>query len=223
MSQLTFAEAEYQNKKRKTRREIFLEKMDAIIPWKRLENRAAKHYPKGEMGRPPYPLSVMLRVHCLQLFYNLSDPALEDSLYEIESMRRFAGLRLSDNIPDETTILNFRHFLEKHGLGKLFLKEINKHLQHQGLLFREGTIVDASIISAPSSTKNQSRKRDPEMHSSKKGNLFWSTKSRHFVFTILILNRTHITVSSMKPFQVVIAHIRRHILSHFFTRSVMHF
>ena len=169
MSQLTFAEAEYQNKKRKTRREIFLEKMDAIIPWKRLENRAAKHYPKGEMGRPPYPLSVMLRVHCLQLFYNLSDPALEDSLYEIESMRRFAGLRLSDNIPDETTILNFRHFLEKHGLGKLFLKEINKHLQHQGLLFREGTIVDASIISAPSSTKNQSRKRDPEMHSSKKG------------------------------------------------------
>lgn len=170
MSQLTFAEAEYQNKKRKTRREIFLEKMDAIIPWKRLENRAAKHYPKGEMGRPPYPLSVMLRVHCLQLFYNLSDPALEDSLYEIESMRRFAGLRLSDNIPDETTILNFRHFLEKHGLGKLFLKEINKHLQHQGLLFREGTIVDASIISAPSSTKNQSRKRDPEMHSSKKGN-----------------------------------------------------
>ena len=170
MSQLTFAEAEYQNKKRKTRREIFLEKMDAIIPWKRLENRAAKHYPKGEIGRPPYPLSVMLRVHCLQLFYNLSDPALEDSLYEIESMRRFAGLRLSDNIPDETTILNFRHFLEKHGLGKLFLKEINKHLQHQGLLFREGTIVDASIISAPSSTKNQSRKRDPEMHSSKKGN-----------------------------------------------------
>lgn len=121
------------------------------------------------MGRPPYPLSVMLRVHCLQLFYNLSDPALEDSLYEIESMRRFAGLRLSDNIPDETTILNFRHFLEKHGLGKLFLKEINKHLQHQGLLFREGIIVDASIISAPSSTKNQSRKRDPEMHSSKKG------------------------------------------------------
>ncbi|MGI6409060.1 MAG: IS5 family transposase [Thiopseudomonas sp.] len=106
----------------------------------------------------------------MQLFYNLSDPALEDSLYEIESMRRFAGLRLSDNIPDETTILNFRHFLEKHGLGKLFLKEINKHLQHQGLLFREGTIVDASIISAPSSTKNQSRKRDPEMHSSKKGN-----------------------------------------------------
>src|SRR5690625_3832975 len=125
MSQLTFAEAEYQNKKRKARREIFFDKMAAIIPWKRLAKPAAMHYPKGEMGRPPHPLSVMLRVHCLQLFYHLSDPALEDSLYEIESMRRFAGLRLSDNIADETTILNFRHFLEKHVLCKLFLKEIN--------------------------------------------------------------------------------------------------
>lgn len=87
--------------------------MDAIIPWKRLEKRTAKHYPKGETGCPPYSLNVMLRVHCLQLFYNLSDPALEDSLYEIESMRRYAGLRLSESIPDETTILNFRHFLGK--------------------------------------------------------------------------------------------------------------
>ncbi len=179
MNQLTFAEAEYQNKKRKTRREIFLERMDAIISWKRLENNAAKHYPKGETSRLPYPLNVMLRVHCLQLFYNLSDPALEDSLYEIESMRRFAGLRLSESIPDETTILNFRHFLEKHGLGKKFLKEINKHLQHQGLLFREGTIVDASIISAPTSTKNQRGERDPEMHSTKKGNQWYFGMKMH--------------------------------------------
>lgn len=94
-------------------------------------------------------------------------------------MRRFAGLRLSDSIPDETTILNFRHFLEKHGLGKLFLKEINKHLQHQGLLFREGTLVDASIISAPSSTKNQSGERDPEMHSTKKGNQWYFGMKMH--------------------------------------------
>src|SRR5690554_4352284 len=101
MSQLTIAEAEYQNKKRKTRRETCLEQMDATIPWKRLEKRAAKHYPTGEMGRPAYPLSVMLRVHCLQLFYNLSDPALEDSVYECESVRRIAGLRLSANIPDK--------------------------------------------------------------------------------------------------------------------------
>ena len=93
MSQLTFAEAEYANKKRKTRREVFLEKMETLIPWAKLEKNLSKHYPKGENGGPPYPLSTMLRVHCLQLFYNLSDPAMEDALYEIESMRNFAGLR----------------------------------------------------------------------------------------------------------------------------------
>ena len=114
MTQLTFAEAEYKNKKRKTRRELFLERMESLIPWVKLEKQLSKHYPKGENGRPPYPLATMLRVHCLQLFYNLSDPAMEDALYEIESMRRFAGLRLSDRLPDETTILNFRHFLERH-------------------------------------------------------------------------------------------------------------
>ena len=103
------------------------------------------------MGRP-----LIRSVLCFAVFYNLSDPALENSLYKIESMRRFAGLRLSDCISDETTILNFRNFLEKHGLGKLILKKINQHLQHRDLLFREGSIVDASIISAPNSTKNQS-------------------------------------------------------------------
>lgn len=170
MDQMTFSEAEYQNKKRKTRREIFLERMDKLIPWKRMEKKIARYYPKGENGRPPYPLSTMLRVHCMQLFYNLSDPAMEDALYEIESMRRFAGLRLSDRLPDETTILNFRHLLERHGLGKVLFKEVNKQLEKQGLMMREGSIVDASIISAPSSTKNQSGQRDPEMHQTKKGN-----------------------------------------------------
>ncbi|OOQ62439.1 IS5 family transposase [Vibrio parahaemolyticus] len=170
MSQMTFAEAEYQIKKKKTRREVFLERMDALIPWQRLENKIAKHYPKGENGRPPFPLSAMLRVHCLQLFYNLSDPAMEDALYEIESMRNFAGLRLSDRIPDESTILHFRHFLERKKLGKVILKEINVHLEKQGVMLKEGTIVDASIISAPTSTKNKSGTRDPEMHQTKKGN-----------------------------------------------------
>ena len=169
MSQLTFAEAEFENKKRKTRREIFLDRMDKLIPWARLEKKIAKHYPKGENGRPPYPLPVMLRVHCLQLFYNLSDPGMEDALYEIESMRRFAGLRLSGRLPDETTILNFRHFLESHKLGKVLFEEINRHLKAQNLIFREGTIVDATIISAPSSTKNESGTRDPEMHQTRKG------------------------------------------------------
>lgn len=169
MSQLTFAEAEFENKKHTTRREIFLQRMDKLIPWERLEKKIAKFYPKGKTGRPPYPLAVMLRVHCLQLFYNLSDPGMEDALYEIESMRRFAGLRLSERLPDETTILNFRHFLESHKLGKVLFEEINRHLKAQKLIFREGTIVDATIISAPSSTKNQSGERDPEMHQTRKG------------------------------------------------------
>lgn len=170
MSQLTFAEAEYQNKKRKTRRELFLEKMDSLIPWAKLEKKLRKHYPKGENGNPPYPLPIMLRVHCLQLFYNLSDPAMEDALYEIESMRRFAGLRLSDRLPDESTILRFRHFLERHKLGKVIFDTVSAQLRQQGLMMREGTIVDATIIAAPSSTKNQDGERDPEMHQTKKGN-----------------------------------------------------
>ncbi len=170
MDQITFSEAEYNLKKRKTRREKFLEQMDALLPWKRLEKRIRPHYPKAGHGRQPYPLSVMLRVHCLQLFYNLSDPLMEDSLYEIESMRRFAGLKITDSIPDETTILNFRHLLEKHKLGKKLFREINAHLGKQGFNLKEGTIVDASIIAAPTSTKNKQGKRDPEMHQSKKGN-----------------------------------------------------
>ena len=170
MDQLSFSEAEYNHKKRKTRREKFLDQMEELIPWKRLEGKIRKHYPQSGNGRRPYELSTMLRVHCMQLFYNLSDPAMEDALYEIESMRRFAGLSLTKPIPDETTILNFRHLLEKHGLGKVILKEVNKHLENKGLLLREGTIVDATIISAPSSTKNKEGKRDPEMHQTKKGN-----------------------------------------------------
>src|SRR5690606_8012727 len=116
-----------------------------------------------------YPLPVMLRVHCMQLFYNLSDPGMEDALYEVESMRRFAGLKL-DRIPDETTILNFRRLLERHKLGEKLFKEINQTLDEQGLILREGTIVDATIISAPSSTKNATGERDSEMHQTKKGN-----------------------------------------------------
>jgi IS5 family transposase len=147
LSQLIFAEAEFENKKHTTRREIFLQRMDKLIPRARLEKKIAKFYPSGETGRPPYLLAVMLRVHCLQLFYNLSDPGMEDALYEIESMRRFAGLRLSERLPDETTILNFRHFLESHKLGKVLFEEINRHLKAQNPIFREGTIVDATIIS----------------------------------------------------------------------------
>ncbi len=114
-------------------------------------------------------MATRLRVHCLQLFYNLSEPGLEDALYEVESMRRFAGVKL-DRVPDETTSLNFRRLLERHGLGQKLFEEINRHLQGQGLQVREGTIVDATIIAAPSSTKNREGQRVPEMHQTKQGN-----------------------------------------------------
>ncbi len=170
MDQATFSELEYANKKRKTRREKFLERMDSLIPWQKLEKKIRRHYPKRGRGRPPYPLSVMLRVHCVQLFYNLSDPAMEDMLYEIESVRRFVGVRLSGPLPDETTILKFRHLLEKHNLGTKLFEAINQHLADNDLMLKEGTIVDASIIASPTSTKNRDGARDPEMHQTKKGN-----------------------------------------------------
>ena len=170
MDQPTFADLEFQGKKRKTRRELFLERMDVLVPWQRLEERIRPFYPKAGKGRRPYPLAVILPIHCVQLFYNLSDPGMEDLLYEAESVRRLVGLKLSGAPPDETTILNFRHLLERHSLGEGLLQEINAHLESQGLRLREGTIVDASIIEAPLSTKNRAGERDPEMHQTKKGN-----------------------------------------------------
>ena len=170
MHQPTFGDLEYESKKRKTRREIFLERMDGLIPWGLLEERIRPHYPKAGRGRRPYELSAMLRIHCVQLFYNLSDPGMEDLLYAAESVRRFVGLRLSGPLPDETTILNFRHLLEERRLGQGLMEEINRHLASQGLRLREGTIVDASIIEAPSSTKNSACERDPQMRQTKKGN-----------------------------------------------------
>ena len=138
MDQPTFADLEYQRKKHKTRREVFLEKMDAAIPWQKLEERIRPVYPQAGKGRRPYPLAVMLRAHVVQLCYNLSDPGMEDLLYEAESVRRFVGLSVSEAVPDETTILHFRHLLERHGLGEELFKEINAHLEAQGLRLREG-------------------------------------------------------------------------------------
>ena len=172
MDQPTFADLEYGQKKRKTRREEFLEKLERLVPWQRLEERIRPHYFRGKRGRRPYALAVMLRVHVVQLCYNLSDPAMEDLLYEAESVRRFAGLRLTDALPDETTILNFRHLLERHQLGQGLFAEIKDHLEEQGVRLREGTIVDATIIEAPSSTKNRTGERDPEMRQVKKGNQY---------------------------------------------------
>src|SRR6056297_289642 len=205
MDQLSFADLEYENKKRKTRREKFLERMDALIPWMLLVKLLKKHYPKGNRGRPPYPLETMLRTHCMQLFYNLSDPAMEDALYEIESMRRFAGLKLSDALPDETTILSFRHFLERYKLGNKIFQEVNRHLHKQGLMLREGSIVDASIIDAPSSTKNQEGKRDPEMHQTRKGKQWYFGMKMHIAVddTLGLIHSMETTPANAHDLRVV--------------------
>jgi IS5 family transposase len=136
-------------------------------------------YPVGGNGRRPYPLSTMLRVHLMQNWFALSDPAMEEALYEIASLRIFAGLDLREAIPDETTILNFRHLLEEYDLAEEILKQVNAHLMRKGLLLKRGSIVDATIIAAPSSTKNAQGERDPEMHQTKKGNQWYFGMKAH--------------------------------------------
>ena len=180
MKQLSFSDAEYGVKRKRTRREVFLTEMQRAVPWSELEARIEPHYPKAGGGRRPYPLATMLRIHCLQQWYGLSDPAMEEELYEIASMRQFAGLSLSGGaVPDETTILNFRHLLEQHGLGREIFETVKAHLQSAGLLLRQGTIVDATIIAAPSSTKNSTGERDPEMHQTRKGNQWYFGMKAH--------------------------------------------
>ena len=168
--QQTFAGLAWQNKGKKTRREQFLAEMEAIIPWHQLLELIEPHYPKAGNGRPPLGLEKMLRIYFLQIWFNLSDPGAEEAIYDSESMRRFARVELSeDKVPDETSILNFRHLLEEHELTKAMFERINGLLEGKGLLLRSGTIVDATIIAAPSSTKNGTESRDPEMKQTKKG------------------------------------------------------
>ena len=171
MKQMTFAAAEYAGKRKQTRKELFLIEMDQVVPWKGLIALIEPHYPKGEGGRPAYPLMAMLRVHLMQNWFGYSDPA-EEALYETTILRQFSGLSL-ERIPDETTILNFRRLLEKHELAAGILAVINGYLGDRGLSLRQGTIVDATLIHAPSSTKNKDGKRDPEMHQNKKGNQYY--------------------------------------------------
>ena len=162
--QRTFGSMAWNHKGKVTRRERFLAEMDAVIPWARLMAVIEPHYPKAGAGRQPLGLEKMLRIYFLQQWFNLSDPQAEDAIYDSESMRRFAGVELGDDVvPDETTILRFRHLLEKHGLTKGIFEEIAGLLEEKRLLLRSGTIVDATIIAAPSSTKNATQTRDPEM------------------------------------------------------------
>lgn len=170
MKQQTFASAAWDKKGKVTRRERFLAEMDAVIPWARLLALIEAHYPKAGAGRQPHPMKRMLRIYFMQNWFNLSDPQAEDALYDIESMRRFVGIELAeDDIPDESTILRFRHLLEEHRLTERIFAEIRTLLEEKRLLLKSGTIVDATIIAAPPSTKNAAGKRDPEMHQTKKG------------------------------------------------------
>ena len=176
----SFASLAYDNKKKKTRREKFLQEMDQVIPWADLLKIVSKHYPKAGNGRQPMPLERMLRIYFMQQWYGLSDPGMEDELYDIESMRRFASIDLeADTIPDETTILNFRHLLEKHKLTEKIFERTKQYLFDRGLMLREGTIVDATIINAPPSTKNQNRTRDSEMKQTKKGSQWYFGMKAH--------------------------------------------
>lgn len=167
----SFAQAEYTKKKKQTRRDRFLAEMERVVPWARLVRRLEPLYPQGKRGRPPIGLERMLRVYCLQQWYGLADEALEDALYDSQALRDFAGIELNrDPVPDATTVLHFRHWLEQHGLTKVLFEEVGAMLAERGLLMRQGTIVDATIIAAPPSTKNKEKSRDPEMHQTKKGN-----------------------------------------------------
>ena len=170
MRQLTLATADFAKYGKQTRRAAFLAEMECVVPWAALAAVIEPFYPKAGNGRPPVGLQRMLRLHFLQHWFNLSDPAAEEALYESESMRRFVGIDLGrEPVPDETTMLNFRHLLERHDLSKRLFARMNQHLASRGIKVATGTIVDAAIIAAPSSTKNAAKARDPEMHQTKKG------------------------------------------------------
>jgi len=180
MRQLTLATAGFEKHGKLTRRASFLAEMEVVVPWRELCAVVEPHYPKRGNGRPPIGLERMLRLHFLQHWFNLSDPAVEEALYESVSMRRFVGIDLGrEPVPDETTILNFRHLLERHDLARGLFERVNAYLVSRGLQVKGGTIVDATIIAAPSSTKNQAQARDPEMRQTRKGQQWYFGMKLH--------------------------------------------
>jgi transposase, IS5 family len=181
MRQLTLAsQGSFERYRKKTRREAFLEEMDRVMPWSELESLIEPHYRKEGNGRPPVGLSILLRIYFLQHWFNLSDPGAEEGLYDSPALGRFAGVDLGRApAPDETTILNFRHLLEKHDLCGAMLEAVNHYLEDCGIRIGTGTIVDATIIHAPSSTKNATRTRDPEMHQTRKGKQWFFGMKAH--------------------------------------------
>ena len=178
---LSFADQVYQHNKKPTKLKRMLDEMEKVIPWDKIMAMIEPHYHRaGGRGRQPYPLETMLRIYLVKSFQNYSDPEMEGVLYENLSVRFFCRLSLGvDHVPDETTILNFRHLLEEQQLGEAIFEEINAILQEKGLLIKEGSVVDATIIHAPTSTKNSSGSRDPEMRSTKKGNQWYFGMKAH--------------------------------------------
>jgi len=181
MYQQTFADVTFEPYRKSTRRERFLDEMNRVVPWAELVAVIKPVYPKANgAGRPPVGIERMLRLHCLQQWFNLSDPAVEEALYDSRAMRQFVGIDLGrEPVPDETTICKFRHLLETHQLGQQLFARIGEYLTKQGLQVNRGTIVDATIISAPSSTKNRTKERDPEMHQTKKGQQWYFGMKAH--------------------------------------------
>jgi IS5 family transposase len=178
--QPSFSQAEFADKKKMTRREKFLTRMEVLIPWAKLLAVIQPFYPKGQRGRPPIGLERMLRVYFLQQWYGLADEALEDALYDSQALQGFARIDLAaEGVPDATTLLKFRRLLETHDLCKGLFAAINTDLTARGLLLREGTLVDATLIAAPPSTKNQEKKRDPEMHQTRKGRQWYFGMKAH--------------------------------------------
>ena len=174
MKQTTFASAAWEKKGKVTRRERFLAEMDQVVPWASILALIEPHYPKAGNGTQPMPMERMLRIYFMQQWFNLSDPAMEDALYDSESMRRFAGIELiEDAVPDESTILRFRHLLERHQLTQKIFELVRGLLEQKRLMLKSGTIVDATIIDAPPSTKNEAKSRDPEMKQGKKNSRKW--------------------------------------------------
>ena len=173
MKQMSLSESGFERKTKRTRKREFLDEMNLVVPWAELVALIAPHAPApgAKGGRPPFAVQTMLRIHFLQQWFNLSDPAMEEALYDTPMFREFVGLDAGeDNLPDESTILRFRHLLEAHNLSLQILATVNATLTAKGLLLKSGTVVDATLIAAPSSTKNSSGERDPEMHQTKKGN-----------------------------------------------------
>jgi transposase, IS5 family len=179
--QITLAGTGFEKYTKTTRRAQFLAEMDRVVPWRELGARIEPVYPKAGNGRPPVGVERMLRLYFLQHWFNLSDPAVEETLYDSPTMRAFVGIDLGrEPVPDETTVCKFRHLLEQQGLGRVLFEEVARHLQAQGLTVSTGTIVDATIIAAPSSTKNATGTRDPEMHQTKKGQQWYFGMKGHF-------------------------------------------